>query len=100
MRRTICSMVVAVATVLGVFAHDIISIEKKGDVTIEHIEHCYLITQHQDGSTYVIRYKRLDEQYHDTYVIEICSGVYEGYESDGNYRIIAKRTTNIAVKSY
>lgn len=96
MKRVICSVVVAVATMLGAYAHDVISIEKKGEVTVEKIEHCYLMKKHSDGSTYVIRYMGANDEWQDVYVTEVSSGVYYGYESDGNYRIIAKKTTDIA----
>ena len=98
MKRTICSMVVTLATIAGAFAHDVISISTKDNVTIEHIEHCYIIRKHEGKYAYVIRYKHADDKYHDVYVTEIASGVYYGYESDGNYRIVADKTTDIAVE--
>lgn len=99
MKRTICSMVVALATVFGAFAHDVISIEQFDDVTITKLEHCYLMKKDSEGRTYVIRYKDIDNKWHDSYVIEVASGVYYGYESDGNYRIIARKTTDIATQN-
>lgn len=99
MKRVICSVVVAVAAVLGAYAHDVISIEKKGEVTVEKIEHCYIIRKHEGKYAYVIRYKGVNDEWQDVYVTEVSSGVYYGYESDGNYRIIAKKTTDIATRN-
>lgn len=97
MKRTICSLVVALATVVGVFAHDVVT----KDVA-------YAMRKHNDDSIYVIRVHEPDG-WHEWYVIEDKElndfnaahnkplRQFYGYED--NSLIIVRNLVDIAIKA-
>lgn len=96
MKKTICSMVVAMATVVGVFAHDVVT----KDVA-------YAIKKHSDDSIYVIRVHE-SEGWHDWYVTEDKElndfnaahgkSLRQFYGYEDNTLILIRNLTDIAVK--
>ena len=96
MKKTICSMVVAMATVVGAFAHDVVT----KDVA-------YAMKKHSDNSIYVIRVHESDG-WHDWYVTEDKElndfnaahgkSLRQFYGYEDNTLILIRNLTDIAVK--
>lgn len=77
MKRTICSLILACASVVGSFAETLTY--TKGSLlfcldnprVVKHVDTAYAIRKHRDdGSIYVIRVKEEDNKWHDWYVCE------------------------------
>ena len=102
MKKAICSMVVAIATVVGAFAHDVIT----KNVVTKNV--AYAMKKHgDDDSIYVIRVQEQGE-WHDWYVIEDKElndfnaahnkSLRQFYGYEDNTLIIVRELRDIAIK--
>lgn len=104
MKRTICSLVLACAGIVGSFAETLtytkgsLLFQLDNPHVVDHVDTAYAMRKHHDdGSIYVIRVKEEDNKWHDWYVCEDkavndqirCGSIgpyayqFIGYEDDG-----------------
>lgn len=116
MKRTVCSMVVALATVFNVFAEisvtSVVSRAASEHKVVAHVDKAYAMKKFDDGEIYVIRVKEEDGKWHDWYVIEdkeindfqrsnpehYSAMQFLGYESDGRDMILVDNLIDIAIE--